>query len=99
MLARCRGPRTPAQCLASAGRLCPQLAFAAFWPSPGRRHMYRWFVCLAVGALLPAPAAADWFCLPPPPVRFEYRTITKYRTEYRTELKEVQRVVTRAVPE
>ena len=64
--------------------------------------MCRWFTCLAAlftSSILPAPAAADWFCLPPPPIRFEYRTVTKYRTEYRMEIKEVQRTVTRLVPE
>ena len=33
------------------------------------------------------------------PPRFEYRTVTKYRTEWRIDFKEVSRTVTRRVPE
>ena len=61
--------------------------------------MLRCFLGLAVGGLLPAAAAACWPCPTLPPVKFEQRTVTNYRTEYRTEYKEVQRTVTRRVPE
>ena len=35
----------------------------------------------------------------PPPIRFQERTVTRYRPEYRTEYREVQRTVYRTVPE
>src|SRR6266851_1884690 len=45
-------------------------------------------------------ASGQWRCYPPPPpVRYEERTITCYRPEYRTEYREVQRTVFRTVPE
>src|SRR2546423_12456131 len=45
------------------------------------------------------PAAANWPCVLPPPIRFEERVITKFRPEYRTEFREVRRTVFRKVPE
>src|ERR1700758_4714413 len=58
-------------------------------------------VALAVElGILVGTASAWWPCgLPPLPTRFEERTITYYRPELKTEYREVQRTVSRCVPE
>ena len=50
--------------------------------------------CLVPGHV---PCPPRPFC--PPPLCYEYRTVTKYRTEHRTEYRDVSRPVTRRVPE
>jgi len=66
------------------------------------RHPLTYLTALIALALPVAPTEAGWACLPiqiAVPIHYEYRTVTKYRTEYRTEFKEVQRTVKRRVPE